>query len=169
MKDLQYPIGKFSIDKFPDRKERQILIKSISLLPAKLNSVVSKMSEKQLNQPYREGGWTARQVIHHLPDSHMNAYIRFKLALTEDIPVIRPYDQDGWAKLPDYKLTPVEMSVSLLSLIHKRWVILLKTMNENDFKRKYLHPESGEMTLAEVLAHYDWHGRHHLAQIKSVK
>ncbi len=169
MNDLQYPVGKFELTVFPNQKERKILIKSVSELSGKLKLVVKEFSQKELEKPYREGGWTARQVVHHLADSHMNAYIRFKLALTEDTPVIRPYKQKEWAKLPDVKSTPVDVSVNLLESIHKRWTVLLNAMSENDFRKKYIHPESGEVSLGEALALYEWHGRHHLAHIVSVK
>ncbi len=169
MKDLQYPVGKFELNTFPDPKKRTSLIKSIAGLPDNLKILVKILNNEQLDKPYREGGWTARQVIHHLPDSHLNAYIRFKLALTEDTPVIRPYKQGAWAELPDVMKTPVEVSINLLESIHKRWVILLNAMTEDDFRKKYIHPESGEVSLGEVLAHYEWHGRHHLAHIASVK
>lgn len=169
MKDLQYPVGKFELTVFPNQKERKILIKSVAELPGKLKSVVKEFGHEHLEIPYREGGWTARQVIHHLADSHMNAYIRFKLALTEDTPVIRPYNQEEWAKLPDVKSTPVDVSINLLESIHQRWTVLLNSMSENDFRKKYIHPESGEVSLGEVLALYEWHGRHHLAHITSLK
>lgn len=168
MTDLLYPIGKFILNGFPDKNERKLMIGSLSDLPEKVKTAAKQLPGEWLEMPYREGDWTARQVIHHLSDSHMNAYIRFKLALTENTLVIRPYNQDEWAKLPDVRLTPVEVSISLLESIHKRWVILLSVMTEDDFKKKYIHPESGEVSLAEVLALYDWHGRHHLAHINSV-
>jgi DinB superfamily len=168
MINLQYPVGKFNLKEFPDKKTRKLLIQSLSDLPGKVKETVQSFDNNLLDVPYREGGWTARQVIHHLPDSHMNAFIRFKLTLTESTPVIRPYNQDEWAKLPDVKNTPVEVSISLLESIHKRWVVLLNSMEENDFRKKYIHPESGEVSLAEVLALYEWHGRHHLAHITSV-
>ncbi len=169
MNDLQYPVGKFELTVFPNQKDQKTLIKSVAELPGKLKSVVKEFSLEQLEIPYREGGWTSRQVIHHLADSHMNAYIRFKLALTEDTPVIRPYNQEEWAKLPDVKSTPVDVSINLLESIHQRWTVLLNAMSENDFRKKYIHPESGEVSLGEVLALYEWHGRHHLAHIASVK
>ena len=169
MNDLQYPVGKFELSVFPSQKERKILIKNIAELPGKLKLVVKELSPKLFDKPYREGGWTARQVIHHLPDSHMNAYIRFKLALTEDTPVIRPYSQGEWAKLPDVKSTLIDVSIDLLESIHRRWTDLLNAMSEKDFRKKYIHPESGEVSLGEALAHYEWHGRHHLAHIASVK
>jgi hypothetical protein len=127
------------------------------------------MSASQLDTPYREGGWTARQVIHHVPESHMNAYIRFKLALTETDPVIKPYDEAAWARLGDIALTPVETSLALLESLHQRWVILMRAMSDEGWRKRYIHPEYGRtQTLEYTLALYAWHCDHHIAHVKSV-
>jgi uncharacterized damage-inducible protein DinB len=129
---------------------------------------VEGLSEEQLNTPYRPGGWTVRQVVHHLPDSHMNSYVRFKLALTEDAPTIKPYDEALWANLADSSTTPLETSLALLDALHVRWVRLLKSMTDADFMREFRHPESGLIRLDQNLALYAWHGKHHVAHITSV-
>jgi hypothetical protein len=128
---------------------------------------VAGLTREQIDTPYRPGGWTARQVAHHVPDSHMNAFIRFKLALTEDQPTIKPYDEARWAKLPDAAL-PIEPSLDLLEALHLRWVGLLEAMTEREFHRTFAHPESGVWRLDQYLAQYAWHGRHHVAHIMSV-
>ena len=127
------------------------------------------LSEQQLDTPYRPGGWTARQVVHHLADSHMNSCVRFRLALTEDSPTIKPYDEVSWASLPDASTMPVEPSLILLEGLHSRWVRLLESMSETDFLREFHHPESGVVRLEQNLAHYAWHGKHHVAHINSVR
>ncbi len=136
--------------------------------PDHLRAAVSGLSGAQLDTPHRVGGWTVRQVVHHLPDSHLNSYTRFKLALTEDAPVIRPYHEDRWAELPDSRLEP-EVSLALLEALHRRWVALLRAMTEQDFSRTFIHPENGEQTLAQSLALYSWHAQHHTAQIVGVR
>ncbi len=166
--DARYPVGKFTWEEnFSDDRRRE-LIGQIAEAPAKLRAAVNGLDEKKLDTPYREGGWTLRQVAHHLPESHMNAYIRFKLALTEDFPTIKPYDQELWAKTPDAK-APIDASVSLLESLHTRWVTLLKGMSAADYKRKLNHPELGEVTLERYLGLYAWHGRHHVAHITSLR
>ena len=126
-------------------------------------------SKEQLDTPYRPGGWTVRQVVHHLPDSHMNAYVRFRLALTENEPTIKPYEQQLWAELPDAKTADIEMSLKLFEGLHQRWVLLLRSMKPEDFHRKYIHPESGVNVLDNVLQLYAWHGKHHVAHITSLR
>lgn len=168
MTDLRYPIGKFVPDQ-PTPESRTRHIEGIAALPAQMRQAVRGLSEKQLSTPYREGGWTVRQVVHHVPDSQLNAYIRFKLALTEDVPTIKPYDENAWAKLADSELTPVEVSLNLLESVHARWVVLLKNMQPKDFERQFKHPESGLHPLDRFLALYDWHGRHHVAHITSLR
>jgi len=169
IENLKYPIGKFSMPKEFSAALTGQWIRSIEELPGKLRSAVNNLNDQQLDTPYRDGGWTVRQVIHHLPDSHMNAYIRFKLALTEETPVIKPYFEDRWAQLPDGKIAPVAISLSLLEALHQRWVLLLKSMSEDDLKKKYHHPESHkDWELRNVLALYAWHGNHHLAHITSL-
>jgi hypothetical protein len=130
---------------------------------------VSGLSDSQLDTPYREGGWTVRQVVHHVPDSHANSYVRFKLALTEHWPTIKPYDEAAWANLADSRLLPVDVSLSLITALHYRWVSLLESMSEEDCQKGYLHPEQGRQNLAQVLALYDWHSRHHTAHITNLR
>lgn len=165
MTNIQYPIGKFQLpDKVSDQ-DRQIYIKQIEEAPVKLRSAVAGLSEQQLDTPYREGGWTVRQVVHHLADSHMNAFIRFKLALTENVPAVKPYDQKLWAELPDAKVAPVEPSLKLFESLHKRFAELLASMSAADFARTMNHPEQGIVNLDRYLSLYAWHGRHHVAHI----
>lgn len=166
--DPRYPVGKF---KWPEKitdDDRRQFIQQIEEAPVKLRDAVQGLSAQQLDTPYREGGWTVRQVVHHLPDSHVNAYIRFKLALTENEPTIKPYDQELWAKLPD-TTAPIEPSLTLLDSLHKRWVTMLRSMSAADIKRKLNHPEWGAVSLEQVLAQYAWHGRHHVAHITSLR
>lgn len=137
--------------------------------PARLRAAVSGLSEPQLDTPYRPGGWTVRQVVHHLPDSHINSYVRFKLALTEDTPTIKPYDEALWAKLPDAVATPIETSLRLMEGLHGRWVGLLESMSDTDFSRAFRHPEIGMVRLDQNLALYAWHGKHHVAHINSLR
>lgn len=168
--ELKYPIGKF---KMPTESGTDFIlsgIKAIEELPAKLRSEITNLSDEQLDTPYREGGWTIRQVVHHLVDSHLNAYIRFRLALTEDHPTIRPYHEERWAELPDAKSASPEVSLHLLQHLHIRWVLLLRSMQENDWTRTYYHPENKkDYTLKLALGTYAWHGEHHLAHITSLK
>jgi uncharacterized damage-inducible protein DinB len=167
--DLRYPIGKFVPPVEIAERQREALISEIEILPANLRKSVAKLDDEQLDTPYRENGWTIRQLVHHLPDSHMNSYARFRLALTEDSPTIKPYREDAWANLPDARSAPVELSLNLLEALHGRWVILLRAMSEDQFTRVFEHPEVGQMSLACALALYAWHGRHHLAHIKSLR
>lgn len=166
---LSYPIGKFKQEKEISAQRRLELINEISEVPDTLRKEVEGFSEEQFNTEYRPGGWKVRQVIHHLADSHLNAYIRTKLALTEEEPVIKPYNQEEWANLKDTFETPVEVSLVLLEAIHKRWVTLLKSLKEADFKRKFRHPEIGLLDLNWLIAQYAWHGKHHIAHITSLK
>jgi uncharacterized damage-inducible protein DinB len=169
MIDSRYPIGKFTFDGVVDAKQREAWINEIATQPSKLREAVAGLSDAQLDTPYREGGWTVRQVVHHVPDSHMNAYIRFKLATTENNPTIKPYLEAEWAKLPDSKL-PVEVSLRLLESVHERWVVILKHMAEADFEKTYFHPESQKtFVLGKVLGLYAWHGNHHIAHITELK
>ena len=168
-KDPRYPIGKFHAPESISPDDRARSIETIESAPARLREAVAALSTTQLDTPYREGGWTVRQVIHHVPESHMNAYIRFKLALTEADPVVKPYDEAAWARLNDIGATPVETSVSLLDYLHRRWVILMRGMSEEDWKKRYIHPEYGRaQTLEHTLLLYAWHSDHHLAHVKSV-
>jgi hypothetical protein len=168
MADLQYPIGKFSFPQSITPDQRQQWIADIAELPAKFRAAAEALTVDQLGNPYRPGGWTARQVIHHVPDSHMNAYIRFKLALTEGDPVIKPYDESAWAGLIDTAVTPIGNSLGLLDALHDRWVRILQHMNCDDFARTFRHPELGPVRLDQNLALYAWHGKHHTAHLASL-
>jgi hypothetical protein len=169
MDKLQYPIGKFQFEGIITAEQRNIWIKEIAEAPQKLRLAVQGLSESQLNMPYRPDGWTVRQVVHHVADSHMNSYIRFKLALTENLPTIKPYDEAKWAELSDSKYLPVEISLQLLDSLHLRWVDLLRSTIEEAFNRSFIHPESGETPLAKNLGIYAWHGNHHIAHITSLR
>jgi hypothetical protein len=169
--DLRFPIGKYSRPKAElSGAERTALIDAIAELPAKLRAALKGLNEKQVATPYREGGWTVRQVVHHLADSHMNAYIRFKFALTEDMPEVKPYDEAKWAEMTDAKNAPVTESLSLLEALHSRWVMTLRAMTPSDFLRKLNHPEwSTPPDLDAMLAMYGWHSRHHTAHITELR
>ena len=169
MSDPRYPIGKFTFDGPPDPDRRKQLIDDIARAPAALRSAVEGLTPEQIETPYRDGGWTVRQVTHHVPESHMNAYIRFKLALTEDSPTIKPYLEDRWAKLADVQSTPLDVSLTMLDSLHDRWVRLLRSLHSQDWKRSFNHPELGMVTLERNLALYSWHGRHHIAHITELK
>ena len=169
MTDPRYPIGKYERRDVLTPDERAAMIEQIAATPQKLREAVAGLTPQQLETPYREGGWTLRQVVHHIPDSHMNSYVRFKLALTETTPTIRPYDEALWAELPDSVNTPPETSMQLLESLHDRWVRLLRSMSADDFQRTLNHPENGLMTLDAMLALYAWHGRHHVAHITSTR
>jgi hypothetical protein len=163
--DLQYPIGRFEWRGPNSADDRRRLIDAIDQAPANLRAAVDDLSEQQLDTPYRPGGWTVRQVTHHVPDSHINAYTRFRLALTEDEPTIKPYDESRWAELSDARTAPVETSLALLESLHLRWAMLLRSLSEGDFARQFRHPELGIVSLDKNLALYAWHGRHHTAHV----
>lgn len=167
--DLSYPIGKFVWDGEASQAHRRARIEQIEFLPAELREAVAGLTDEQLDTPYRPGGWTVRQVAHHVPDSHMNAYVRFKLALTEDQPTIKPYEKARWAELEDTRTTPVETSLALLDALHHRWVQLLLSLAPGDFARTFRHPELGLLSLDKTLALYAWHGRHHVAHITALR
>ena len=170
MSDLSYPIGKFAVEGEITAERRAGWIAEIAEVPAQLRAAVKDLTEAQLDTPYRPGGWTVRQVAHHLPDSHLNAYIRFKLALTEDGPTIKPYAEARWAELPDTVGTQVGVSLMLLEALHRRWVVLLKAMDESQWARAFFHPEQKKLLrLDGILAMYAWHGRHHLAHITTLR
>ncbi|CAN5824098.1 bacillithiol transferase BstA [soil metagenome] len=169
MSDRRYPTGRLCYEADLTPVKRSDLIARIADTPAALRAAVKGLTEDQLDTPYRPGGWTVRQVVHHVPDSHVNAYVRFKLALTEDNPTIRPYDEAAWANVADTRLTPVEVSLTLLDAVHQRWVILLKSMRDADFARPLQHPENGAMTIDKLLQMYAWHGRHHVAHVTELK
>ena len=167
--DPRYPIGKFTPPTNLTQSDRATLVEEIAATPANLKAAVAGLSEDQLETPYREGGWTVRQLAHHVPDSHMNAYIRFKLVLTEEEPTIKPYEEARWAELADTAETPVETSLALLEALHTRWVTLLNSLKPTDWSRKFRHPEMGPMTLDRTLALYAWHGKHHVAHITTLR
>ncbi len=167
--DLRYPIGKFHYEGEMTEEARCRAIQEIAETPARLRKAIEGLTAQQLATPYRPEGWTVRQVVHHLPDSHLNAYIRFKLALTEDEPTIKPYEQERWANLEDTRNTPVEVSLALLGSLHQRWVVLLESLRPEDFARTFRHPEQGIVSLDKQLALYAWHGRHHVAHITSLR
>lgn len=170
MDDPRYPIGPFRFGGDADQRQREQWIAEIAAAPGYLRAGVAGLTPLQLDTPYREKGWTVRQVVHHLPDSHVNAYTRIKLALTEDEPTIKPYDEARWAELPDARTAPIEPSLTLLECLHRRWVLLLRELDPADFGRRFRHPEHGRsIGLDEVLAMYAWHGRHHVAQITSLR
>jgi uncharacterized damage-inducible protein DinB len=169
MTDLCYPLGRFSPDPTPTPQTRKRHTDQIAGLPSRMRQAVAGLQEGQLETPYREGGWTVRQVVHHVPDSHLNAYIRFKWALTEDAPTIKPYDETAWATLKDSALTPVEVSLTLLDSLHARWTVLLQSLSEQDFQRKFTHPDSGPHDVDWLLQLYSWHGDHHVAHITSLR
>ena len=168
--ELRYPIGKFDFDAPINDADYPKLITAIAEAPVALRSAVAGLTRDQLETRYRPGGWTVRQVVHHVPDSHLNAYTRFKLALTENEPTIKPYDETAWAELPDSRKVPMEVSLDLLDALHLRWVALLRSMDTADFNRGLRHPEHGRvLTLRQMLGLYAWHGRHHVAHITSLK
>ncbi|MGB6429781.1 MAG: putative metal-dependent hydrolase [Candidatus Acidiferrales bacterium] len=166
--DLRYPIGKLERKSALSPDERRNAIEQIAETPALLSDAVAGLTQAQLDTPYREGGWTVRQLVHHVADSHMNAFVRFKLALTEQDPTIKPYHQELWAELHDSKL-PIEISMSLLIALHQRWVDLLRAMKPEDFARTIRHPEMGQVTLDGNVAIYSWHGRHHVAHVTALR
>ncbi|HMF91735.1 MAG TPA: bacillithiol transferase BstA [Candidatus Angelobacter sp.] len=169
MTDPRYPIGRFTPDPSPSPESRSRHIAEIAALPQRFRQAVTGLAPAQLDTPYREGGWTVRQLIHHVPDSHMNAYIRCKLALTEDVPTIKPYDEAAWAKLADSALTPVEVSLALLDAVHTRWVTLLRSLGTQDFEREFNHPEWGVRTLDWLVDQYAWHSNHHLGHVTALR
>jgi len=169
MDDLRFPIGRFEPQESYTAQQRTQFIDEIAATPQRLRQAVSGLSGEQLETPYRPEGWTVRQVVHHVPESHMNSYIRFKLALTEEKPTIKPYDENAWAKLPDVGQTPLEVSLTLLDSLHSRWTVLLRSLSESQFKRQFTHPDIGLMTLEKNLALYAWHGAHHIAHITRLR
>lgn len=165
LNDLRYPIGRFSTAPAAVRAEN---LEALRLAPEKLRAAVSGLNDAQLDTPYREGGWTIRQVVHHLADSHANAYIRFKLALTEEWPTIKTYDEAAWAKLADSR-QPIEASLAMFDALHQRWLALLQSLRDEDFQKGFVHPASGTQTLEFCAALYAWHARHHTAHIASLR
>jgi hypothetical protein len=167
--DPRYPIGKFSFEGPLSVEQKSKFLDDIEQTPARLKAAVAGLSEAQLDTPYRDGGWTVRQVVHHVPDSHMNSYVRFKLALTEPEPTIRTYMENLWAELPEAKGAPAEPSLELLESLHARWMLMLRAFTPSDWKRTFRHPEIGLVSLEKNLAIYAWHGRHHVAHITELR
>jgi uncharacterized damage-inducible protein DinB len=167
--DLRYPIGKMEMPKEITAAKRQQAIESIAATPKNLREAVRGLNDAQLDTPYREGGWSVRQVIHHVPDSHMNAYVRLKLALTEVAPTIKPYEEGAWAELADSKGAPIEVSQKLLEALHERWDRLWRSLKPEDFSRPLVHPQNGERNIDWLLFLYEWHGRHHTAHITELR
>lgn len=165
---LRYPIGRFASAE-AGAPARAVLIRQVGELPEQLRVAVAGLGDAQLDTPYREGGWTVRQVVHHVADSHANSVIRFKLALTEDWPTIMPYNQKAWAELADSKSFAIDSSLVFIEVLHARWVALLASMSDEDFQRGFVHPERGRQTLETALAMYAWHGRHHVAHITALR
>ena len=169
MNDPRYPIGTIELTGTLTPAARSNAIGRLGAVPNELHEAVRDLDVTQLDTPYRDGGWTVRQVVHHVPESHMNAYIRFKLALTEDNPTIKPYDEDAWSNLADVPRVPIETSLALLEALHERWVTLLNLLKAPDFERPLVHPENGPMPLDRLLQVYAWHGRHHVAHITTLR
>src|SRR5690349_19140931 len=170
MDDLRYPIGRFTrpTGALTDQ-QRRAMIDTVAATPAQLRAAVKGLDQKQLETPYRPGGWTVRQLVHHVPDSHMNSYVRCRLALTEEQPAIKTYHEDRWAELSDARKLPVDVSLALLESLHIRWLDLLRSLSEADWKRAFQHPELGPVTLEKNAALYAWHGRHHVAHVTSLR
>jgi hypothetical protein len=167
--DLRYPIGNFAPQSTYSDAQRSAMIQDIAELPAKLRAALAGLNDQQLDTPYRDGGWTVRQTVHHLADSHVNSYIRLRFAATEDNPTIKPYDENAWAELVDAKQEPVEVSLKILEGLHHRWVVLLKSFKAEDWKRTMFHPERGKLDMSVNLALYSWHSKHHVAHINELR
>jgi hypothetical protein len=168
--DLRYPIGRFTWPESVSADQRAQWTAAIERAPMEVRAAVAGLTQAQIDTQYRPGGWTVRQVAHHVPDSHLNAYIRFKLALTEDEPTIKPYDEARWAELSDTRTVPLDVSLDLLDALHERWVALIRGMSDEDMKRRFVHPDHNRsLRLDQVLGLYAWHGRHHTAHIRALR
>lgn len=167
--DPRYPVGQYKPPESIDAGTRMKWIGEVRALPDHLGNAIKGLNDRQLDTPYRPGGWTVRQVVHHLADSHLNSYVRFRLALTEDSPLIKPYDEKSWAELPDAKQAPIDLSLGLIADLHARWVLLLSSLSEAEFARTFKHPEWGEIRLDWTLGLYAWHCRHHVAHITALR
>lgn len=167
--DPRYPIGKYHRVKDATPEMRRQAIGEIAVAPARLRAAVVGLSEEQLETPYREGGWSVRQLVHHVADSHMNAYVRFKLAQAETTPTIKPYEEKDWAEFVDAKTLPVAVSLNLLDALHERWVVFLSALKQEDFARTFVHPEHGAQSVEWMLFLYAWHGRHHVAHVTELR
>ena len=168
MTDLRYPLGEFALPAKVSADQRRAAVDAIAALPGELRTAVEGLSDVQLDTVYRPGGWTVRQVVHHLPDSHMRSFLRLKLALTEDVPTIGTYNEARWAELPDAR-APIASSLALLESLHERWVYLLRALEESAWSRRFNHPEIGVMRVDQLEALYAWHSRHHVAHITTLK
>lgn len=169
MSDPRFPVGRFAPPETITPQDRERFLREIEEAPGRLRDAVSGLTEAQLDTPYRDGGWTVRQVVHHVPDSHINSYVRFRLALTEEEPTIRGYLEDRWAELADARTAPVEVSLGLLESIHRRWALLLRSMTSEQWALRFRHPDLGVVPLDRNLALYAWHGRHHVAHVTSLR
>lgn len=167
--DLRYPIGKFQAPAFMSIDDRRTWIQQIEDLPGMLQRAVAGLDDAQLDTTYREEGWTVRQVVHHVADSHLNGYVRFRWTLTEERPQIKTYDQPRWAELPDARSASVDLSLDLVESLHRRWTYLLKAMSDEEWQRSFDHPDGGDYPLTKALALYAWHGRHHVAHITNLR
>ena len=169
MTDLRFPVGKPTKVENPESAQIEDWLKDIEETPVRLRQAVQGLAAAQLDTPYREGGWTVRQVIHHVADSHMHSYARFRFALTEPEPTIHPYDEAAWAELPDAKSAPVEVSLALLDALHNRWMVLLRSLDSAAMAKVFVHPERGPVSLVDTISLYAWHGRHHTAHITALR
>jgi uncharacterized damage-inducible protein DinB len=167
--DLRYPIGEFKYENPLSGSEREACLAKIEETPARMRAAVAGLNEEQLDTPYRPDGWTVRQVVHHVPESHLTSYTRFKLAITEDEPTVKPYFEDRWAQLDDARQAPISLSLDLLDAVHGRWIWFLRSLKQEDFQRTFRHPEIGIVSLDKNVALYAWHGPHHVAQITSLR
>lgn len=167
--DIRYPVGKWSPAKSIDADTRRRLIGEIDALPGQLSAAVAGLEDGRLDTPYRAGGWTPRQIVNHVMDSHLNAYVRFKLAITEDNPTIKPYNEQTWAETDDGRTAAVSVSLPVIDGLHRRWVQFLRSLDDAAFGRTLVHPERGPMTLDDLLQLYAWHGRHHTAHITELR
>ncbi len=167
--DLRFPIGKFDSEIKVTPQMRDEFIQTIEELPAKFRQAIEGLSDEQIDTPYRAEGWTVRQLVHHVADSHINSFCRFKFGLSEDTPTIKPYDEAVWAEMPDSKSAPVDLSLNIIDGVHARWALLLKSMSASDFARKINHPERGAMSLDAMLALYGWHSLHHTAHVTKLR
>lgn len=164
---IRYPVGRLPRAAAPDAAARVALIDSIAEAPQKIRALAEGLSDAELELRYRDGGWTIRQLIHHVPDSHMNGYIRMKLAVTEDHPTIKTYEESRWAELPDGRTAAIDTSLDLLDALHRRWVAFLRALTDVQLQRTFSHPEWGAVTVDQAIAMYEWHGRHHTAHIQT--
>jgi DinB family protein len=167
LEHLRYPVGRMTRSSAPlDARTREEYIRILEAMPDKVRALVSGLTDVQLDTPYRPGGWTVRQVVHHVPDSHMNAYVRMKLAVTEEMPNVKTYEEARWAELPEAKSGPITMSIDLLDALHRRWVAFLRALPESDWRKAFLHPDWGVVSVEESIGMYAWHCRHHTEHIR---